>query len=726
MRFLLAPLRGPYLYGLGLLAVLLVAAAYQIGGDYHWPMGERLTGEYLVNFTGPEKAGAVPFRWSAPAALLRVPGSGVYAGVVHLRLNGETWGGPQRSATVQVNDGAPVTLPLQAGWNDYAVPFTRADLWPGDLLLHLHIPEAQIPATQRGANDTRRLGVPVAAISLDRTDRLVLPPPRLLGLTLALVALLYCPALWFGAAPRRTAGLIAALLTAWVAVLALARLPATTAALGLVIAVMLAVALAVILRPLLTALFRRAGVTVTAGEWRVLAALFIGSLAFHAGGLLDPLFVTLDHYARLHRLMELGDNPLYFLSHFLSSDQGQTYAGQLGLSAVVPYSPLFYLAFDPLNWLIPDPDVRLQGINLACSALEAANVFALFFTLKRGWGDGLAGLWAGAAFVAFPLSNLLFSDGGYPGIFATWLLGLLFAALAAVYGPVRQSAVASTDLVSRAATPPPIQHAELRTQNSVGAGAARSAATSGWGVIALAVVVALALLAHTAQALLLGTTLVLFPALLAWRDRARCGSALVWIAGGITLAFAGFYGFTAAAVLRDLLPQVVAKLQAGGGIGKSPAKLGAPLLSGFWPQIAAHFAGWPLPLALVGLLVSRQSSVVSRQSSVSGGPSLIANSEFRIQHSALVSTPLHLWLIASTLTFALFSLVDFWINLLQKHMIYAMPTLAVLNGLALAALWRRGRAGQALCLLLWTVAAGFSLILWVNRVVNYALPPGSG
>ena len=442
----------------------------------------------------------------------------------------------------------------------------------------------------------------------------------------------------------------------------------------------------------------------------------------HATGLLDPLFVTLDHYARLHRLMELGADPLYFLSHFLSSDQGQTYAGQLGLSAVVPYSPLFYLAFDPLNWLIPDPDMRLGGINLVCSALEAANVFALFYTLKRGWGDGLAGLWAAAVFIAFPLSNLLFSDGGYPSIFATWLLGLLFAALAAVYGNGgpgiggqgsvlsrgsgvvgRGSWVVGANAASSTSTPSLIQHSELSIQNSS----------------VLAVLTALALLAHTAQALLLGTTLLLFLGLLAGRDRARFGGALAWIGGGCLLAFAGFYGFTAAAVVRDLVPQIIAKLQAGGGIGKSPAKLGAPLLTGFWPQIAAHFAGWPVPLALAGLAVGRQSSVISRQSSV-------LNSELRDQNSAVVSSPLHLWLIASLLTFALFSVIDFSINLLQKHMIYAMPALAVLNGLALAALWRRGRVGQALCLILWLVLALSSVVLWVNRVVNYALPPGSG
>src|SRR3954467_9067965 len=131
LRTGLAPLRGPYLYGLWLLALLLTGAAYQVGGDFEWPIGDRLTGEYLVNFTGPERAGDVPFRWTAPSALLRVPGIGVYGGQVRLRLNGESWGGPPRTASVQVNSGVPVSLTLQPGWADYTVPFTRADLWTG-------------------------------------------------------------------------------------------------------------------------------------------------------------------------------------------------------------------------------------------------------------------------------------------------------------------------------------------------------------------------------------------------------------------------------------------------------------------------------------------------------------------------------------------------------------------------------------------------------------------
>ena len=39
-------------------------------------------------------------------------------------------------------------------------------------------------------------------------------------------------------------------------------------------------------------------------------------------------------------------------------------------------------------------------------------------------------------------------------------------------------------------------------------------------------------------------------------------------------------------VFGQILPTVLARLRAGGSVGQDPAKLGAPLLHGFWPQIA--------------------------------------------------------------------------------------------------------------------------------------------
>ena len=41
-------------------------------------------------------------------------------------------------------------------------------------------------------------------------------------------------------------------------------------------------------------------------------------------------------------------------------------------------------------------------------------------------------------------------------------------------------------------------------------------------------------------------------------------------------------------------------------------------------------------------------------------------------------------------------------------------------------LWRRGGVARWLCLALWAVLLAASLSGWVDRVVSYVLPPGSG
>jgi hypothetical protein len=665
---ILAPFRGPHLYGLLGLALLLIAGVYQVGGDYRWDMGNPRADVYLGNYFGVERSGDVRFRWTQPVSRLQAPLVGSYNGRVRVRLNGDTFGGPPRQATIRVGTTLTRTVALEPGWHDYELAFSRADLWPGDLQVWLFESELQIPKDQRDPADTRRLGVPVQSITVERADRLVLPPLGMLAGTALVAALLFALAVWFGVPRRAATGITTLLLLGWAAALFVGRLPAVFAAPGLLGTLALGVALAVLLCPLLGWLFRRGGIAVRPVEWQVLAGLFVLGFVFKASGLLDPMFTTLDHYARLHRLMEMGDDPVYFLANFLNSDKGQTYAGQLGLTAVIPYSPLFYIAFDPLNWLVPDPNARLQAINLVCSALEASNVFFLFYTLKRAWGDGLAGLWAGALFVAFPLSNLLFSDGGYPGIFANWLLVLTIAALAWGYAHIGRPQV----------------------------------------LIPFAILLGLALLAHTANAILLAPTLVLFALAVARWDRARLRGVVLWAGGGLALAFLTFYQFSAGHVVTDVLPQIVDKLRKSGGVGKGADHLGAPLLSGFGPQIEAHFRTWPVLLAVPAFLRAASSALMSadRRDPADRG--------------------LALWLGASAVTFGVFSVLDLWINLLQKHMIYFMPALALLSGWSLAALWRRGGAARWLCLALWAVLFAAGLGVWVNRVVNYVLPPGSG
>jgi hypothetical protein len=92
----------------------------------------------------------------------------------------------------------------------------------------------------------------------------------------------------------------------------------------------------------------------------------------------------------------------------------------------------------------------------------------------------------------------------------------------------------------------------------------------------------------------------------------------------------------------------------------------------------------------------------------------------------VVRRGLTLWFGAWLISFALFSLIDLRVNLLQKHMLFALPLLALLSGLALGPLWRHGRAGRLLVGLLLAVLAWASLQVWLARVLLDVLPPGSG
>jgi hypothetical protein len=116
---LLAPFRGPHLYGLLVLAALLIALVYQVGGDYGWDMGNPRADVYLGNYFGVERAGDVRFRWAQPVSRLQAPLVGSYNGRVRVRLNGDNFGGPPREATLRVGATLSHTSAPQPGWHDY-------------------------------------------------------------------------------------------------------------------------------------------------------------------------------------------------------------------------------------------------------------------------------------------------------------------------------------------------------------------------------------------------------------------------------------------------------------------------------------------------------------------------------------------------------------------------------------------------------------------------------
>ena len=674
IRRLLVAITLPWLYALLLGTALLGALAYQRGGDYTIVAGDDHSAVYLINYYKPETAPDRRFRWSSPNSFIRLPGLGAYALTLHVRLSGELPRDADRLGEVLVNEQRVATFHLQAGWQDYAFPIRADQIGAGgNARIRVRLPPLQVPG------DSRLLGAPLDRIVLERQPgSLVWPAPEHLAALLLAVLAVYLGAVGLGVAPRGAALVGAGVSLLWAAALAGAHMETAFAAPRLLPVLWGTLAATLLARGGVGWLFRRAGVEPGRRAWWALGAAFAASALVKAGGLFHPAFLLMDHAARLHQLDKFGRNPLGFLQTYLAAPPDMGLGGQLDLGTAIPYSPFFYIVFSPLNVLVPDETQRLDALNLLLALLEASSVFALYYVLRRGWRDGPAAVCAALVFVSIPLTNLLFSDGGYPSILAQWLLVMTTAALAAAYPRLGRPLVLGP----------------------------------------LALLLAAALVSHTSITLLLSVLLAGFVLLVALFDRPRFGPVALWSGLGLAGAFFSYYVFSLPVIFGQILPAVLARLRVAGSVGQDPAKLGAPLLHGFWPQIAAHFQIWPLALGLAGFAARGLEGTEWRRP--------LARSRPAQATTPVVRRGLTLWFGAWLLSFALFSLIDLRINLLQKHMLFALPLLALLSGLSLGPLWRRGRAGRLLVGLLLAVLAWASLQAWLGRVLLDVLPPGSG
>jgi hypothetical protein len=390
-------------------------------------------------------------------------------------------------------------------------------------------------------------------------------------------------------------------------------------------------------------------------------------------------------------VQELVDNPGLFwdkYQHVTTADQNVTIhteeqnsmLGQWNLIVPFPYSPIGYFVLAPLGWIWPygHETELVNASDTLLAALSGAIVFALYAIAARGLSSPRAGVLA-AAIVSFaPITYLHFSDGAYPYIWAGWIsVAYMTAAIC---------------LAGRANKPGPF--------------------------ILLSVLAALTILSHTAIAFF-ALAFVAAVAVVAWVMRWRGWMPdespvrllpLLWsflVGGVLSLVYYGGY------VVPLLTVSLPALFQRGSstGVGLDQQYLGAQLLHGFFPQIEAHFAVWPALLALVGLIVA--AMVYRRRSSV-------------------VSTVALVFLIAWTLTFLAFSVIDLRVNLLQRHMLFGLPLIALLSGYALARMdLRTGRFAllrpapvMAGLLVAYLFLTGLSV--WGDRVLHYVLPPGSG
>jgi len=739
-------LKASPLYALLFGAVALFSLAYQVPLDFRFKPEPNFTAYHLytLSFNKPEANGDFGFSWTSDESYLRFPGVGRLP-ASKLELTMEVGGRPSNLPlpTVEVwIDGRKIgQAKVEPGAKVYRFDYRpEGRQLKGDLLFTLKVSDAfQVK------DHNLPLGVVVREVRLQggaENNRPVWPALPQLALLLTGLVVFYLAMIragWSAIGSAAWAGLLAC---GAALALALARLHLTPAIESLFMSLLLAYPLLVIGLRVTRYWLGSSGQKSEVGNQRLkqpfawLGLIFVATFVVKAAGLNHPAFVTIDHWFRVHQILRFWDTPLQFWQQYFNVSTGQTVTGQDGGSAVLgqwglaislPYSPLFYLFAAPFGLIWPSHDPNLlAAVNLLATWLEASSVFLIFLiaceAFREVWAEQ-AGLITAALYGFYPLSFLLFSDGGYNSILAHWLT-LLFVAL--LFKPQTQEPF--------------------------------------WHNLALVLTLAAALLAHTSTLLLLGSLVITSLLLAGLAAKVQPRTSLLAdlsfrkrpfgliLLTGFGLAFGLYYGWYIIPFVRDSLPAILGKLGSG-NIGQDRAKLGTELLSGFWPQLWEHFRLFPFLLTLLALL-----SYVLRARSK---PSALVQPGSSLQSSTFSPSRLivNCFLLAWLLVFLAFVLLDLKVNLLQKHMLFVAPLLCLGSGYSLSLLCtaisdhpavmskligklnsrkpqtekdklKLGRyaawfayslTGLLIAFMVWQ-----GLILWYARVYYYVLPPGSG
>jgi hypothetical protein len=705
---------------LTLFSALLLTLGYQAPLDYSFILGKGNSSDflYLQSFNPPEANSEFSFRWTTDESYLRFPGIGRLPSA-QVELEMQPGGRPANLALPKVQlwkeDRLLGEVEVRPDQRLYTFSYNEeGNRLKGNLALTLKVLN---PFTEKGHD--LPLGVVVSKVRLtggSADGRPVVPSLGHLAFLLAGLIAVYLALVRSGWNPRLAAYIGAGLAFGAAITLALFRLQLTPAVEELFLTIILAYPLLVLgLRTTGWWLARRK-LDFPAVQMRWLGLLFITVFVIKATGMNHPAFGVVDHWFRVHQIFRFWNFPADFWQQYFNVSTGSTVTGQEGGSAVLgqwglqvslPYSPLFYLFAAPLSLFWPDyHNVNLlAAVNDLASWLESTQLFLLYLVVRLAYrtaSSGWAGVLAGAIFGFYPLSFLLFSDGGYNSIFAAWL-SLLFIALLVDW---------------------------LRLKEA-------GAKVSGWLVAWLIISLGAALLAHTSTLLMLGSLVTLFTVMLLARRSTRptgLGVARLGL-GGLGLALLLYYGWYLPGLVGQTLPTILGKLGTG-GIGQETIKLGSPLLTGFWPQLWEHFRLWPF-LGLLGFLLV-EFKIKANAGQQPGQPDAMGQGSPTLNQDHVKPTGINsainlLWL-AWLAVFLAFSLLDLRINLLQKHMLFVAPLFCLGTGLALTRLWqllenrarwlRWGLVAVVGALIIYNVVSG--LLIWYGRIYFGISPPGSG
>jgi len=720
LRALGATLRSPAPYAVFVLALLILALAYQVRPSYHLAPG-KTDGAFWshINDRETDPNTKQTYRWTTATSTLTLPGIGVGSYRVLLAINGSRPPGhPAPQVRVRAGDTLLAALQPAPALQSYTLAVPAAALPDGNLQLSLDTPNAFLenPADPEHG---RVLGVVLYGVDVIPEGGGWVIPPLGTVVPLALAAALIALGLGLlggGPGAVRAGGLAGAVVAA--GFLLGDRLFLTPLAGLLPVLLLGAGGLLLVLGPLWRALYRAGDIAWPVGEQRILLGLFAATWLIRLAGQLHPQIGIIDLIFHQHRFQSVLDGQLLF--QIQSDEWGGRYTF---------YLPTPYVLMLPLQALLND---QLLTIRLFTVTLDSLSVFLVYYLARRAFGDGRAGLLAAALSVSFPIAVLPFSWGITANLFGQFT-GL--ATLTLIVG-----------MYDRLTRPGP------------------------W--LLLTAVLTLALLSHPGSVQLTGLLvggLILVWAWRAWGVRRphpptpspeggggeddvnppsfkgpadvlpspfRGGAgggggglqvsarapwlalvAALLVAGG--LAWFGYYQHFAAAQLHTLgeirIERAVQaqlhgwSIKTGGEVNDASLGLRQRILTdrAHWlPAVAQDFAAeaWayfhtlPLLLAPLGLWVACR-------------PRRPADPTAAAQRRMLAAAGV--WAAVGVA----YAIIGAAANLYVRYPLFLAPLVALGSGLFLSALWDRGRGGRLLAVLFLAATVAEGLLFWYGRIL---------
>ncbi|HET9494762.1 MAG TPA: hypothetical protein VFR15_11070 [Chloroflexia bacterium] len=661
-----------------LLSALLIVAAYQVRPTYDVPIGTQTDGTILRNFNTAEvMQGDNPlrFRWSRGESRVVLDAVGRQDFDVALTVSGSRPEG-QPPAMLRVEVAGRTLLDVQPPpeLTEYRFAVPRELLEDGTLDVAILSNEFIPPADP----NPRPLGVVLTHVRVSPgagADLFIEPPGRVLAAVLGAAGILAwtLSLLGFGAGGVFASGMAVGALAG--ALLVFDRLWLTSGGwyevwpqavlAGGVFVGLCALAMLGLLRGTPELLRGRAV--------RMVLALALLVFVVRLAGQLHPQIFIVDLGFHVHRFETVSTGQLLFTIESAEWAGRSTY-----------YLPTAYIFMLPLSWLLNDVPLVVRLFTVGIGTLGGVVLYA---AASRLAASARIGLTAAALYLLLPMAVLPYSWGITSNVFGEFFALCVFA---------------------------------LLTLTPTGVSAARA-----W-LWALVTALGIALVSHPGVAQLTGvavaSTIVLW-----WLfgRQTRLRRAAVWTAGASVVALLAVYVLYYVNVIPDMLRtlgeirQARAEEAAGGlnlrvGGSVSDRSLGLIVrfvdnwgdwltggLEGFWNEARAYYRVWPIAgagLGFMGLWFARTGSGRSPSD--------------RLRALLVVCA----WAVAVVL----FALVGWIANLYVRYALFALPVVALGAGVLLGQLWRRGRWGAALPLLVVGYFAVEALVLWQYRI-NYGL-----